>query len=306
MFDHWDYLRAALQNNYAFREMSVVQETPLLVQTERGIKKIRFWDDERLLSEHLNWRRKLISDSFFLDRMYATVYGATSIRFDRYMITCHDAPLDQAPIAGKETQWAGLVALLLKKSRGNLPPVAASQVSAQAAYFFSESERVGMVSDTIGQLVRTCYPSVQSRAEIADRLRNQHRSGSKAFILPEDFSFQSTRLLLETLFFELGQSRPVSGYRQLAQFILLAALEQGEETVQKLLEALAPQFSLERETQDLLLAEWYEPGEWFRLFAAANAPIAAPEEHDLFKKVWDAKTRLIRHVQSVWNMAEMA
>ncbi|MFT8391212.1 MAG: hypothetical protein ABF683_08000 [Sporolactobacillus sp.] len=303
MLEHWEYLRSAVQNNYAFKEISIIQEEPLLIQTERGLKRVRVWTNDQLLMKHLRWRTKLISDHFFLDRMYATIYGATSIRFDRYLITIHDAPLDPAPIAGREQQWAELVMLLLQKSRGHCPMPAASQIGAQAAFVSNQLAESGMAGDLVN-LARACAPSAQNRAEQADRLRNRHRSSGKTFILPEDFSFAETRLLLDTLFIALGQSGPISGYPALAQFLLQAALENGAQAVESILAAFAQQMPMTREMLDRIAAEWYAPGEWFQLAEWARMTPDQLERRERFKQVWDMKTRLIGRLQTFQETSE--
>ncbi|MFT8318279.1 MAG: hypothetical protein ABF651_08440 [Sporolactobacillus sp.] len=296
MDERWPILSSALSNQFSFRELSLVQEDPLLIQTERGLKKIRFWEDEHLLKQHLDWRKKLLSDDFFLDRMYATAMGSPFIRFDRYAVTCHDAPLEFAEVKGNEQIWAEMLAVFLKKSRGPAPYRQRSSVLGQAAFDYAQIEHSGLSGSETGKLVSSCFPTVRLRAEKADRLRSPYYSGNQSFILPENFSFENNRFLMGTLFIELGQSKPIAGYPELARFFLHTALEEGEETLTALLEQLSGKRLVDQEMRNRLLAEWYDPDEWFRLAYTLNplASLPGPDEESQFRQIWNYKTRLIR------------
>lgn len=301
MNDDTSLLVSALQNGYHFRELNIIRENPFFIGTERGIKRIRFWNDERLLRTHMDWRRLLLCDHFFVDRMYATVSGSPFIRYGRFAITCHDAPLDEAGLSAHEEVWAEAIASLIRKSRGAVAGREKISVLARAEAFYDQAERSGAFYGRAGELARLCYPEVRERAYQCDSLRSRHTKSGKSFILPADFSFRQCRALLDTLFIELGQSGATSGYSRLADFFLESDRNEGEDCLRLLFLRMKEKGVPDEETADLVQAAWYEPEEWFRLTESMFRIEASGEQDtDGFKKIWDQKTRIIGLFQSVY------
>ncbi|MDD9147705.1 hypothetical protein OYT88_03955 [Sporolactobacillus sp. CQH2019] len=305
MNDNLQILLSALQTNYRFRRLKLIKDRPLIVETERGPKKIRIWNDERLLRKHVGWRMKLISDRFFIDRMYVTQSGNPFIRIGRFAVTCHDAPPDRAALSGNEPIWAETVSALIAKSRdsidGHGKPV---RVRQRAETIFEQCRQSGLFSGSDGELASACYPSVRERAEQADLLRSHYSRRSRSVILPDTFSLGDSRSLLDTLFIELGQSVPGNGYRGLARFFLDGIREGGEESLRSLFLYLQEKGVPDQETADLIRAEWFDPSEWFQL--VDSLPLVSESgqrDRDLkaFKSTWDYKTRLIGLFDSVFS-----
>ncbi|GGL41319.1 hypothetical protein [Sporolactobacillus putidus] len=305
MNDNLQILFSALQANYHFRQLKVIKEQPMIVETERGLKKIRVWNDERLLRRHVSWRMKLINDRFFVDRMYVTQSGNPFIRLGRFAVTCHDAPLERATLSGNEPIWAETVSTLVAKSRDSVNNHEKSTVIRQhAESIFEQYRQTGLFSGSTGKLAAACYPSVRERAEQADSLRSRHSRRSESVILPDTFSLGDSRSLLDTLFIEFGQKAPVNGYRGLARFFLDGFRESGEESVRSFFLCLKEKGVPDRETADLVRAEWFDPSEWFWLVdSLSNASEDSQRDQDLqaFKTVWDHKTRLIGLFDSVFS-----
>ncbi|RYL93869.1 hypothetical protein EWI07_06800 [Sporolactobacillus sp. THM7-4] len=308
MNDILHFLIPALQTQYRFKEIQVISKNPMIVGTERGLKKIRFWTDERLLRKHLNWRRNLMNDRFFLDRMYVNQSGHPFIRMGRYSVTCHDAPPDRAEFSGNEALWASVCSVLLKRSRdlqsGYDRPI---DLRTRAKFSFEQASRTGILSGEAGKLISTCYSPACARAGQADLLRSRHQRRSRSFIVPMDFSFRNCKALLGTLFVELGQCKPVTGYQALARFFLEQMVAEGEASLQRLFISLKKEGPPDRETSDLLRAEWFEPKEWFHLLTLlSNQPESnrRKEEIQAFKAVWDQKTRLINLFDSFFSQPD--
>ncbi|MFT8873058.1 MAG: hypothetical protein ABF868_12365 [Sporolactobacillus sp.] len=300
MSDRWPVLRAALQANYAFRQLDIVQPDPLLVQTERGLKKVRFWTDERLLQRHIDWRRRLSGGEFFVDRMYATVYGDLFIRFDRAALTCHDAPFDRARIDGNEALWAETLCSLFKRSRGSRSSVVRTRtpVAQQVTGLYARLTQLDG-RGALTRLLRACYPSALERAETADQLRRRHLPEQQCFTLPQQFSLRDSRQVLGTLFLELGQSLPVEGFKEVSRFFVATSIE-NEPSAQKLLGMASERGAFAGTNGELLLAEWFSPQEWIETVAASDPIDAAGEQANIafLKQTWDAKVRLIRFLTS--------
>lgn len=301
MNDEAALLVSTLQNGYHFRDLSLVRENPMLIGTERGLKRIRFWDDERLLRQHMDWRRQLLSSRYFIDRMYVTVSGSPFIRFGRFAVTCHDAPLGKAELSAHEEDWSEVIASLIMKSRGAVSEPEGISALARAEAVYEQAEKSGAFNGPAGKMARLCYPEVRERAYQSDMLRSRHTPRGRQFILPEDFSFRQSKALLETLFIEIGQCGAVSGYTELADFFLGSAMHEGEGCLHRLFCRMKEKGVPDRQTADLLQAAWYEPREWFSLADSMFRDEGALEQNtDGFKKIWDQKTRIISLFQSVY------
>ncbi|MET1247472.1 hypothetical protein ABWW58_01615 [Sporolactobacillus sp. STCC-11] len=299
-------LLSALQANYFFGQMSVAKEDPLIIETERGLKRIRIWENEALLKLHLKWRERLVNDRFFIDRMYVTRSGLPSIRIGHYSVTCHDAPSNSANLAGNEVLWADLLAYLHRYSRD--VPVGDITVSASTRVhtMYEQAKQMGYEKSGTWKMVSACFSSASARANEADRLRESYQHRNSAFLLPDDFSQGSCTALFDTLFFELGQSGPSDGCRSLARFCLSECMGQREQTVRKLFQELMVRDFFDRETSDLMQAEWLEPDEWLSLVESCDR---MGQEQDAettlnaFKQLWDRKVQLINLFKSVFSQS---
>lgn len=306
MNDEWSMLIAALRQAYRFRDLNLVGENPMIISTDKGLKRIRFWDDERLLKKHLDWRDRLISEYFFIDRMYVTASGIPYIRFGRYAITCHDAPPDAAAFAAYQDIWAEIIYTLLQRSREMMTLHIPGTVQLAEEYY-ERAAAAGLFTGRIGKLAVDCYPSVLERATRSDRIRSGHLGRHRLFVLPGDFSFGESKRLFDTLFIILGQSGPIPGYDSVARFFLDIFTTFGEEAISSFFLLLKERGHPGREATDLITAAWYDPQEWFRLTALLfDQPDGRQTEQELiyFKKIWDSKTRLIYLFQSIFTAEE--
>lgn len=293
-------LLTVLSRSFHFRELLIAQWDPVLIETDRGLKRIRFWQNEQLLRNHIDWRKKLSGGSFFLDRMYVTVSGNPFIRFGRYAVTCHDAPLEPAPVRGSEPVWSEVVGTLLRQSRTEFIQPPERPVQERVASIFRRMDRASVLNQGKGeQLLRLCYPEAETRAIRCDELRLEQSRHRKMFVLPSDFRLGRSRKLLETLFVEFGQADRIGGYPQLADFFMESMENEGEEPVRQLFADLMQSPDNSPETADLLQASWYAPGEWLSLAESALRGQMNPETIETFKKTWDQKTRMISLFQSV-------
>ncbi|MCO7127938.1 hypothetical protein NIE88_19545 [Sporolactobacillus shoreicorticis] len=312
MINEQDALLSAVQANYYFGKLRVVQDRPLLVETERGRKKIRIWQNEALLKLHLKWRERLINDAFFIDRMYVTRSGLPSIRIGRFSVTCHDAPSEPTALEGNEALWASVVGQLVRHSRDVPAEVLPHATSVHVRSLYEQAKQIGVQDQDAWKIISACFSSACARAKDADRLREPYQNRSSAFILPEDFSGRSCSALFDTLFLELGQSRPVDGCGLLARFFMAESMEHGKQSMNNLFQALKNQKFFDRETIDLLQAEWLEPDEWMRLLEYGinkeQIPQIQSDQFSVreFKQIWDRKVKLIHLFNSVFTQSEDA
>ncbi|GAY75119.1 hypothetical protein [Sporolactobacillus inulinus] len=292
---------SALQANYGFRQLNVACEQPLLIDTERGIKRIRLWTDEALLHLHLKWRNHVKNEHFFVDRMYVTRAGLPSVRFGNFSMTCHDAPMEPLALNNNEQQWAAFLTDLSRTSRDQPVDESKTEMQIQVHTLFEQAKQMHELDPEIWGIVSACYSSACTRAAEADRLREQHQYRRSAFLLPADFSHDSCKALFDTLFFELGQSEPTDGCGVLARFVLTDALQaQRGQSMGKLLQELALKGFFDRENADLMLAEWFAPDEWIRLLQASlQGDVPVDRSSDVFRRVWDQKIKLIRLLENI-------
>jgi hypothetical protein len=287
---------ALIRNHFRFQELNLIRENPMIISTEKGLKRIRFWENEGLLKRHLEWRLKLLTPSFFIDRMYVTVQGFPYIRYDRFRLTCHDAPEEEAVMSGYEALWAEVMHTLLTRSRMPLP-VSESSLLGTVQTYYEQAERADLFSSHAGKIAQSCYPSVCERAKIADQLRAKHQGRRRSFVLPDDFSFDQIKKLFDVLFINLGQSGPVQGYDRIAGFMQQVLNNQGESVMQALLQLMIEKGGMDQETSDLIKAAWYEPDEWIYLvdlLSGLPPGMELSNQHvNGFKKIWDSKNRLI-------------
>ncbi|MCL1630522.1 hypothetical protein M3N64_00960 [Sporolactobacillus sp. CPB3-1] len=299
--DHAAVLSAAAAH-FNFGRIRVVSDQPLLIETERGMKKIRVWENNALLKIHLKWRERVSGDQFLVDRMYVTRAGYPLVRLGRLSVTCHDAPSLLFKQEGNEKTLAQLIDYLFQNSRGIPAEKPVGSYNAYVHQLYEQTKNSESVQQSeIWSMVSACFSSACARAETADRLRKAHHGRSTVFLLPEDFSYHSFFSLFDTIFFEIGQSRPVNGYGRIAAFFLDKSLMCSEQSMHRLFEAVRENGSMDREMVDLLLAEWYEPAEWVRLLHYGAS--SRVQDNDLiiqeFRKIWDRKIKLIKVFESI-------
>lgn len=295
MIDEYALMLRSLEKGFRFRELRVVNPDPLIVGTERGLKRIRYWEDESLLEQHLRWRDRLKGGHFFLDRMHVTASGAPLIRFGRLALTCHDAPVDQAPLVGHERLWAQTVGDLLRRSRGAAAADSGSRLEwVERAY--EQARQSGAFTDQSGKLLVSCYPYVRQRAVLCDRIRS--RRGDQTFLLPRDFSWSDCKWIYGLLFIELGQLPPTDGYRSLGDFFLYVDLTEGDDCVRRLFRDLHEADVPLAEAVDGLRLAWQEPSEWMALAEQCASRQVAKDQTERFVQRWDNNVRMIRLLES--------
>ncbi len=105
-----------LKTRYGWEEAIIDRDG--LVQTNRGLKRIHYWQDLALMKWHIDWRDSCnVTPYVIMDRMLRTIDGAAYVQFDDYMVTVHDEIKDPYGQIGHEENWGCFLGRMIECGR---------------------------------------------------------------------------------------------------------------------------------------------------------------------------------------------
>ncbi|MCM2675193.1 hypothetical protein [Alkalicoccobacillus plakortidis] len=102
-----------LKQQYGWKNAVSLSEE--IIETDHGLKRIRFWEDQDLLDWHINWRDHCyLAPVMLADRMIRTKDGDSFIPWNSSRVSVHDE-ITQAFSQQENGQvWGTLVGLMIR------------------------------------------------------------------------------------------------------------------------------------------------------------------------------------------------
>ncbi|GAE30206.1 hypothetical protein [Halalkalibacter hemicellulosilyticus] len=284
-----------LQENYNWRDVSYMSNE--LVKTDKGLKRIRYWEDKQLLKWHISWRDHCSDTPYLLmDRMLRTRNQKPYAEHEDGYITAHDEVVDRYPISGQEPIIANTIVSFIQyglKTEVNIFPQRVSKCVYDHLDSYIPYLREDQRMDC-DFLIR----EGEMREKKADALMELTDSTPLPYLDPM-MSTDQMRSVAKVLYWVGTMEVPVVGYEHVARFFRHWYVEEGEQSCIKLMQGVVDQ--LEREQLIQILAEMlkpYELNDWQINVEDGTIDRETLEERfQLVKKEWDISKQLV-HIMS--------
>ncbi|MBM7644729.1 hypothetical protein JOD45_000936 [Scopulibacillus daqui] len=259
-----------IKSNYYFQYAEWSRDHKQIIETDLGKRKVYFWNDVNTLRWHINWRHRLNCDAFYVDRMLVTKSGQLFIPFeDGGFLTCHDVLEKRAELEGNERCWGQFIGAMLNRS---LVPEARclSLLKDKLNRTLDTFEYMNAMEPQMNagefQAIKHCIPKVWERIEI---MKSLVRETKPAYIplTTELLPLEKGRWLSGKLFWEIRQAAPILGYRSFCDFFNHWLAMTNQNSLISLIETVDEVSPLNRHANQLLAAFYY-PDEWLRMFDA--------------------------------------
>ncbi|WP_026671507.1 hypothetical protein [Alkalihalobacterium bogoriense] len=266
------------------------------IQTNKGIKNVRIWEDERLLQWHISWREECSRPPFIMtDRMIRTINNNMEVPYEKGWLTLHDEVATLSPIRQAEQKWGNLFGHMfqygLEQDKRKLSFV-------EHEYFFPSIEQIQqqlhLIAESEKKLISTCYKEARGRADKASDIieKNNH------VVLPICDPIHSLTQLKEdasVLFFEGTAKNPEIGYRSFSMFVLEWWRKEAESSLFLLLDGISERFELIKSRQlSFLIAELLYPTEYIECVTNIEDTEKWYKRVDDMKQTWNEKQQLVQ------------
>ncbi|MFC4618157.1 hypothetical protein ACFO4N_05370 [Camelliibacillus cellulosilyticus] len=276
----------ALRDHYPFGHVSL-SEKENIIRTDRGLKRVCFWTDQRLFDWHIRFRKRLADEGVPVNRMFVTTGGSPGLFFNGGILSVHDVLEEPAALVGYEPMWSRAVAAILKVAE---TPVRAPLLPINAKDAFEDfSVILKQAKDQEGEvkLLKKCERDALKQHKLAVGLKR--RSVSSMPFLPR-LDLSDFKSFYRLLFWDVPQTEPQAGWKALAGFCRSWHQTAGAASLFKLLDDVDRHYPLRGTVIDHVFAEVVDPVEWTE--AIQDLHRGGRFDKDRFIQRWDNRSRL--------------
>ncbi|UTR05104.1 hypothetical protein MM326_13385 [Alkalihalobacillus sp. LMS6] len=244
-----------LKNEYGFKEASSIEGNQL--ETDKGVKQLCYWKDEDCLKWHIAWRDHCsVAPYMIMNRMLRTKKGSAYIQEGDAYISVHDVIRSNEREKGSEAHWGELVGVMIINGREDRTVKPLSGNIEQEYPFLEQANR---------QQKLFFYTFLQE----ANRRLNQAKKVLRAdeIEVPKMANISNLRGgIYGSLFVvEGGTEKPEYGYDSLNAFLKEWYLNEGEQSLEALLDAVDQKAQLTAYERKAIMATVLLPDELKRL-----------------------------------------
>lgn len=279
---------------YDFQDMTwlVPEQT---FTSNRGNKKILYWQDPNLLDWHISWRDEVgRQQQYLVDRMIRTKDYKAFILVGKQLITIHDAEMDADCRSLDEKVVGACIGNMLR--------------------FGHESNGLGFIEETpfpqellVRQIDNNMLSGedqkllarIVTEARKRLKLSNSLAGNASAPITDKIASLEQCKEIFGILYWRGSNDAPQNAYVSLRNFLGDWKNRYGEKSLHNLLDEMHAVFPLNKEQGNLLLAEIVKPWEVTNLLKELQNFDSAHEQQEAleqFKKEWESQRQLVNVV----------
>lgn len=279
-------LLTKLEEAYSLKEAKWI-EMNRVVETDCGLKRIQYWEDEPLMRWHMNWRDDLGKNTPLLaNRMIRTKAGDRAIKTENGWVTLQDEVYEPYSAARCETDWGKALAAMLQKGietqkTSDIPFV---QHSFSYDHWF---HKVRSNKDRQSPLMLKSLSAVKQRWMQAKQIFDKVKDSDPPVTDPIQTLAQG-RNLYGRLYWVGGTNHPERGYRSFRNFLLEWLEQTDTASLERLFDSIDETFSLQGDQGYLLLAECLMPWD---LFDSGHGPNR--EGTEMFRGKWETSRQLV-------------
>ncbi len=263
-----------LKERYPFRKVEFVNHN--LIETEQGLKRIRYWENKELLDWHIEWRdRCSVTPCILIDRMIRTKDKQAFARWENGWLTVHDELNDSFKQNGKEAVWGQLLGTMIKHGLTAETKVTAKEK--QSPKFNKLPLHTVKLDEGQRQLLQRCIEESNYRVKKSEQLLTRSRDEVPPLLDPI-YSLHQAQQMYNILVWKGGDGRPERSYRSLCALLSDWCAQHGEASLQELLDEIERVGELSREQCLLLVSECLLPYELDRVVDACESTSVSATE----------------------------
>lgn len=289
-----------IQESFGFKEATWKIEGEL-INTEKGLKRVIVWSDERKLSWHMLWRDELCKKTECLsNRMIQTKMGDRVLLTNAGWITVHDEITTLFSYKGLEKEFGEFLGKYFS-NKVSTRDVEISDVTLNtrsehwkllaSQHHFPEEHRF---------VLKQLQKESQRRLESVNHLSNKYEWPIPPVVSPIQ-SLNQGKLVFEKLYWENRSLMPEKGYHSMKVVLVEWLQRYGKTSLRNLLTAVNAHFPVEGEHGIALLAECLLPREFLlflKQYGAAGEQSFSVAYEEL-KRQWNTSCQLV-NIVSEW------
>ncbi|UCZ52122.1 hypothetical protein LGQ02_14880 [Bacillus shivajii] len=289
-----------IQDSYGFKRASWKVEGDL-IETEKGLKRIIIWSDEKKLRWHLMWRDELSKRTECLcNRMIQTKVGERVLLTNAGWVTIHDEVTTLFSYKGREKDFGEFLGKYYSSKISGIDVELSDETfnkharqwsNLNSRYHFPKENRF---------LLKKLQREAAKRLDVAHTIIEKQDMPVPPIVSPIR-SLNQGKNVFEKLYWENRSLPPEKGYRSLRLVLLQWLQRYGPDSVRTLLKYVDQHFPLKKVHGTALLVECLSPRE-FILFLQqieSGSPESFKVAYEELKRQWDTTCELVKLV-SEW------
>ncbi|WP_078555382.1 hypothetical protein [Bacillus alkalicellulosilyticus] len=270
-----------------------------VIETDKGLKRVRFWNEYSLLQWHVSWRDECSINPYLItDKMIRTKSNQTEVEYNKGWFTLHDEVTTLSPMIEEEQKWGQLLAKVLNyglhSSYGE--EITSCSFPSLDKYEPLANTFKNFTKDT-QKIIYTCFDEAKSRVAKAQYIRKRNKDVT-APLLDSISSLYQARTHNRVLFWQGTMAKPERGYTQFCGFIKEWKRIHGEASLTQVLNEINRSFEMKKNGQlELLLADFLLPWELVELLDSAQHCQSIEEcqaNYEVFRARWNENQEMIR------------
>ncbi|WP_257346349.1 hypothetical protein [Pseudalkalibacillus decolorationis] len=266
-----------------------------LLESDCGVKQVRFWTDEGLMNWHHAWRNHIETDFVLTDRMHRTSDGAWFVPIDDGFLTLHDYHSEPFPKRNNEHIWGRFIGELLEFGLERSQFQGGKRESSTLTILDDVTD-LRHLGSTLS-VVRNSLPEAKRRLKKVTEVYERLHHIPKPLLEPSLLTTQGKRVH-GSLFWQGGNSAPESGLQGVGRFLADWYSATDTKSIHTLLDQIHERFNLMGGYDQLIIAELIAPREVQRCVKRLESSELDQSEHilDRFEQEWEMNRKLVEDV----------
>ena len=248
-----------LKQQYGWNKAVAINED--IVETDHGLKRIRYWEDQDLLDWHINWRDHCtIAPVVLADRMIRTKDGDSFIPWESSKVTVHDEITQSFSQSENGQVWGTLLGLMIRYGVQSKTKIDAQVI--QQPDLVKLEKRLWMFPTTLHAMLQNIVYEGKIRSKKAKKLRSKYLEEHHLPLLDKVRMDGQAKHIHDMLHWAGTSTYPERGYHSIQIFLRDWLSQHHSAELHTLLDAIEdiyPEFSTAQ--GPFLLAECLEPYE---------------------------------------------
>jgi hypothetical protein len=284
-----------IEKAYDFKELEwIIPEKSFT--SNRGAKRLLYWQDKKLLEWHINWRDQLGKTQHYLvDRMIRTKLNNAYISIGDEFLTIHDEEIGGGLRSFDEKLVGAFIGSILHN--GQNQKMNDSQLYQNPQFpqelLLKQLEDIQLQNEENKLLTRVQHEA-RKRLKLSKNLLRDVKV--TAPITDKIESLDQCKSIFDMFFWNGTNQPPQNAYISFRNFLIKWMETNGEQSLRGLLSNINASFPIDQEQGDLLLAELLKPWEFIEFISkiqSSNSIADKKEAFQQFKQVWEFQRELV-------------
>ncbi|MFA9555974.1 hypothetical protein ACERII_01515 [Evansella sp. AB-rgal1] len=250
-----------IQESYGFKH-SKWKVNGELLDTEKGIKRLILWSDEKNARWHLQWRDSLwIKSGSLTNRMLQTVKGQKMLLSESGWITLHDEVSSLFPYKGREKEFGKFIGLYFSQDLKEFETEIYDPILDEESLDYAKKQISTTIRKKEIRFLEAMRKESLFRLSKATRVKGKNNHLKEPVVAPIR-TLDQGKIVFEKFYWHNITGKPERGYHSLKTVLSEWLQRYGQNSLFLLLNEIDKYFPLKQEHGQQLLANCLAPWEY--------------------------------------------